>query len=408
MPNIRFLISGSSVARNTKENSTPQEELGRLPLRGPVPRPGVRLHKRNVFLVIAGLALILGYATLDGLGTPGSEQPDALKNIRPSNPADAVKNLPSDYSAIPKPRAIIPPLAELGGMQVRQIQQGSIEKYLEEQKLERVKKALKARQSEVSFPSFKVPEQGLTLARLGSVPNEGGSPDGSPLVGAASSRDDENLQDEKYSFLESRRDRDTFLTAGLQPARSEFQLMAGTLISGLLLTGINSDLPGKILAQVSQNVFDTATGRYLLIPQGTKLLGEYDSRVSYGQERVLIVWTRLIFPDASSLSLEGMPGVDLSGYAGLSDQVNNHYGKLLSGVVFSSLLGAAAQVSHGSNQFEPPFSEVAVQGAADNLNQAGQQITRKNLNVQPTLEIRPGYRVNVFVTKDIVLKQYTE
>lgn len=182
--------------------------------------------------------------------------------------------------------------------------------------------------------------------------------------------------------------------------------MAGTILPALLITGINSDLPGQILGQISQNVFDSATGQYLLVPQGTKLIGEYDSRIAYGQERVLVVWTRLVFPNGSSISLEGMPGVDLSGYAGLTDQVNNHYGRLIKGVVFTSLLGAAAQTAHGSNRLNQDFTALAVQGAADNLNQAGQSITRKNLQVQPTLEIRPGFRVNVFVTKDILLRAY--
>jgi type IV secretory pathway VirB10-like protein len=125
------------------------------------------------------------------------------------------------------------------------------------------------------------------------------------------------------------------LPFGIRDGLSEYHLSAGTVIVGVLLTGINSDLPGQILGQVSQNVYDSATGKHLLIPQGEKVVGEYDSRVVYRQERVLIVWTRIIFPDASSISLEAMPGVDMSGYAGLCDKVNNHYLKLLTGVVFS-------------------------------------------------------------------------
>ena len=184
--------------------------------------------------------------------------------------------------------------------------------------------------------------------------------------------------------------------------------MAGTLIPGLLLSGLNSDLPGQIVGQVSQNVFDTKSGAYLLIPQGSKVLGQYDSRVVYGQERVLVEWTRIIFPNGRSISLEGMPGVDLSGYAGLSDQVNNHWGRLITGVVFSSLLSAGSQVAQGRNysSFDPSYDELATQGAARNLNQVGQMITRRNLNVQPTLEIRPGFRFNVFVHKDMIHEPY--
>jgi type IV secretion system protein VirB10 len=148
-------------------------------------------------------------------------------------------------------------------------------------------------------------------------------------------------------------------------------------------------------------------GAHLLLPQGTKVVGTYDSAVVYGQERVLVVWTRLILPNGKSLSLEGMPGIDLSGYAGLSDKVNNHYGKLITGVVLGSILGAGVQMAEGARDTtNPSFSELAAQGAARNINDAGQQITRKNLNIQPTLEISQGHRFSVFVTKDLILEPY--
>jgi type IV secretion system protein VirB10 len=186
--------------------------------------------------------------------------------------------------------------------------------------------------------------------------------------------------------------------------------MGGTLIPGVLLTGINSDLPGQILGQVSQSVYDTVSGAYLLVPQGARLIGKYDSRIVYGQERVLIVWTRLIMPNGRSISLEGMSGTDLSGYAGLTDKVNNHWDKILTGVIFSSLLGAGAQLADGRNfnTFDPSYDELALQGFARTANQVGQQITQKNLNIQPTLEIRPGFRFNVFVHKDMVLEPYRD
>jgi type IV secretion system protein VirB10 len=183
--------------------------------------------------------------------------------------------------------------------------------------------------------------------------------------------------------------------------------MAGTQIPGVLITGINSDLPGQILGQVSQNTFDSVTGKYLLIPQGTKIVGEYDSRIGYGQERVLIVWTRLLFPNGKSLSLEGMPGVDMSGYAGLADKVNNHYLKLLSGVVVSSVLSAGSRVAQGgSRTVDPSLGQLGAEGFAMNVDDVGQQIARKNLNIQPTIEIEPGKRFSIFVNKDLVLEPY--
>ena len=224
-----------------------------------------------------------------------------------------------------------------------------------------------------------------------------------------SSDDDQNRQNEKRSFSSTSRNNSPYLLAALQPPISKYEVKAGTIIPGLLITGINSDLPGQITAQVRENVYDTVTGRYLLIPQGTRLIGDYDSKVTYAQDRALVVWNRIILPNGSSISLEGMPGVDLSGYAGLNDRVNNHYAKLVTGVVLGSVIGAGAQVAtggQGSANNPASFSQIAVSGAAQNMNNAGQQITQKNLSIQPTITIRPGWKLNVFVTKDIILKPY--
>lgn len=221
--------------------------------------------------------------------------------------------------------------------------------------------------------------------------------------------DDQNMQEEKRTFTKETREQSPYLLAALHQPISKYEIKAGTIIPSLLLTGLNSDLPGQITAQVRENVYDTATGRYLLIPQGTRLVGEYDSKVAYGQDRALIIWSRLIMPNGNSINLEGMPGVDMSGYAGLSDKVNNHYVKLLTGVLLGSVLGAGAQVATGGQGTAfnaPSFPQLAVSGGAQNLNQAGQQITQRNLNLQPTIEIRPGLKLNVFVTKDMILKPY--
>jgi type IV secretory pathway VirB10-like protein len=185
--------------------------------------------------------------------------------------------------------------------------------------------------------------------------------------------------------------------------------MAGNVIPGLVLTVLNSDLPGQILGQVSQNVFDTVSGHHLLLPKATKVVGQYDSRIVYGQERMLIIWTRLILPNGKSLSLEGMPGVDLSGAADLTDHVNHYWERLVAGVVLSSILGAGAQIAQGQtySTFDQDYGDLAAQGFPQNMNQIGQQITRNNPNMQPTIEIRPGYQFNVFVHKDMVLEPYS-
>lgn len=396
----------------SENKETGASNPGALPTRGPIPKPTARLHKRNVFLFIGALSLVLGYATFSGLSGPANQGPDALKALRPATPADAVKNLPNDYGAIKRPAVLGPPLpGELGEVKLSQGKPGmsDLEKLLEQLKVERLKKLMQARESDISFASLKTQDIGRGNSGGPALPGLSSARAALGMPGQdvqKSSRDDDNRQDDKEQFLSEKRNEDEVLPERLTEPISKYQLMAGTLLPALLLTGINSDLPGQILGQISQNVFDSVSGNHLLIPQGTKLLGEYDSRISYGQERVLVVWTRLVLPNGNSILLEGMPGVDLSGYAGLTDQVNNHFGRLIKGVVFTSLLGAAAQTSHGSNRLNPSFSELAVQGGADNLNQAGQQITRKNLQIQPTLEIRPGFRVNVFVTKDIVLAPY--
>lgn len=162
------------------------------------------------------------------------------------------------------------------------------------------------------------------------------------------------------------------------------------------------------MAQVRETVYDSVSARHVLIPQGSRLVGRYDSQVAYGQERVLVVWERLLFPDGSSLALKGMPGTDSIGQGGSADQVDNHYGKLLGGVILSSILGVGAQVAYGPrvNTADPSIGQLAMEGVAGNVNQVGQQITRKNLAVQPTLVIRPGYLFNVLVTRDLVLPVY--
>lgn len=225
------------------------------------------------------------------------------------------------------------------------------------------------------------------------------------------STDDQNLQGEKREFSRERQAELPYIKNTLIAPISQYEIKAGTILPATLITGINSDLPGQIVAQLRENVYDTVTGNHLLIPQGTRLIGEYDSKVAFGQERVLVIWTRLILPNGSSIGLEGMPGIDLSGYAGMTGEVNNHYGKLITGVVLGSGIGAGAQVAvggQGAPNVPPSFGQLAVSGAAQNINQTAQRHTDKVLNMQPTIEVTPGEKINVFVTKDMILKPFAE
>ena len=189
----------------------------------------------------------------------------------------------------------------------------------------------------------------------------------------------------------------------LRAAPSPWTLSAGTMIPASLITGLNSDLPGTVLAQVSENVRDSATGRTVLIPQGARLIGRYDSVVAYGQRRALVVWTRIVFPDGASVELDNMPATDAAGYAGLQDRVDSHTWQLLKGIGLSTLLGVSTQLSiGGGGDLVRAIRESTQQNAAH----AGDQITSRNLDVQPTIRIRPGWPVRVLVSKDLVLQPW--
>ncbi len=177
-------------------------------------------------------------------------------------------------------------------------------------------------------------------------------------------------------------------------------LLAGSVIAASLITGLNSDLPGMVTAQVTQNVFDTVTGNILLVPQGARLIGKYDSVVAFGQRRALVIWQRLILPDGSSVRLDNMPATDAAGYAGLSDKVDFHTWTLLKGVAIATMLGVGSELSISS---ESDLVQAIRQSAQSNTARAGDQITQRNLDIQPTITIRPGAPVRVLVTRDLIL-----
>lgn len=195
--------------------------------------------------------------------------------------------------------------------------------------------------------------------------------------------------------------------SALKNPSTPYVIQPGTFIPAILITGINSDLPGQIIGQVRENVYDSVSGQSLLIPQGSKLIGAYDAKIIYGQERVLVAWQRVLFPNGQSLDLHDMPGSDNSGYAGLTDQVDAHYRKLLGSAVFMSVLGASSQLcqpqSSGAGSETPhTLTQSLAENAGSSLMHTASELTNKNVNVQPTLEIRPGYTFNVSVTKALV------
>jgi type IV secretion system protein VirB10 len=213
-----------------------------------------------------------------------------------------------------------------------------------------------------------------------------------------------SAQDRQLAFLGQTPDKRTVAPDRITGPVSPNVLQAGAVIPAALITGIRSDLPGQITAQVTQNVYDSPTGRILLVPQGTRIVGQYDSGVGFGQRRVLMVWNRLIMPDGRSIVLERQPGANAEGYAGLEDGVDFHWGEMFKAAALSTLLAVGAEA--GTNQNESNLVQALRSGASNSINQTGQQIVSRQLGIAPTLTIRPGFPVRVMVTHDLVLEPY--
>ncbi len=212
----------------------------------------------------------------------------------------------------------------------------------------------------------------------------------------------------KESFLLKSRPQDDYLENTKARPRSPFEIKAGSYLPAALITGINSDLPGAVTAQVTDSVYDTVTGNFVLIPQGARLIGVYNSDVSFGQKRVQVVWQRIIFPDGSSLDLENMQGVDVSGYTGLHDKVDNHYLRIYGNAVLLSLMGAGyAILNRKAEQSVDPRDAVAA-SVGQKLADVSGQVMQRNMDVAPTLIIDPGYKFKVMVMKDMVLEKIAD
>jgi type IV secretion system protein VirB10 len=220
---------------------------------------------------------------------------------------------------------------------------------------------------------------------------------------------DPNLQARKNSFLDDPRAASDYLPHALEAPRSPYELKATAIIPATLITGINSDLPGPIIAQVRERVFDTVTGQELLIPQGARLLATYDSMVAWGQERVLLCWNRLIFPNGKSIKLDCMPAADLQGQAGLADEVDQHWGRLFAAAGLATVLSLGTQATAGNTSgYQPTIAQTAARSAAGEISTIGQSVVQRQINIQPTITVRPGFGCNVIVTKDLVLEPYVD
>ena len=391
-----------------------------IPLRAQ-PRAVTRLNRRTLVIVASLAALVVLIATLWAF-TPhpgGHGQEDSAASPPPVSKAEGLAKLPKDYTAWQPPGTHAPELGpatgELGRPVLRAEQESGIPRDLDFKpdadedharvlRLREQEEAEAAVKAKIFFPLNRETRAaaGETAPEPSIAPQNSLSALATPPT-AAAIPETPGSQPEKERFLNQAADRSTEASGSLKVPRSPYQLLAGTVISAALLTGIDSDLPGGVTASVTESVYDTVTGRYLLIPQGSRLIGEYDSEVAFGQRRVLLVWTRLIRPDGTSIVLDRLPGTDTEGHAGLEDQVDYHWGRIVAGAAISTILGINSQLV-AQNQSNGSVIVATRDSAQDSVNQTGQQLTRRNLDVQPTLKVRPGFELRVLVKRDLTLE----
>lgn len=264
-----------------------------------------------------------------------------------------------------------------------------------------------AQDSPIAVDLKDLAEQGAEAS--GPGPAGAGRPDltnlyAAALQGSGQETADPNAQRAKEDFFNQDLQDLGYLPNPVVGQISPFELKRGSVIPATLLTGINSDLPGRIIAQVSQHVYDSATGHHLLIPQGTRLFGRYDSKVTFGQRRALVIWTDIVFPNGSTLQIGGMAGADMQGYGGFSDQVDNHYFEVFGSAILVAAIGAGIDMALPSNQGSGDNSatNAARRSFAETFSGVADRTIGENMEVQPTLEIRPGYQFNILVDQDIV------
>ena len=375
-------------------------------LRGDPPRV-MRLSRKAIGIASAcGFALV-GGALIYALQPAGRKGADELYNTDGVAVADNLAGAPKDYGQVPKlgpplpgdlgrpileaqrrgDVAALPPIG--AGPPAAPVDPDATAAEAARQRAEQEREA--ARGSRLFFGG-------------GSPGSGGGGPVGLPLPAeaqvAAPAAAPQSDTGRKQAFLERASDRRTVSGERLTGLASPSILQAGSVIPAALITGIRSDLPGLVTAQVTQNVYDSPTGRILLIPQGSRLIGDYDADVAFGQSRILLAWNRLILPDGRSIVLERQPASDPRGFAGLQDWTNYHWGGVLKAALVSTLLGVGSELGSGN---DGDLARAVRRGTQDSINRAGEQIVSRELNVRPTLTIRPGFPVRVLVTRDLIL-----
>jgi type IV secretion system protein VirB10 len=389
------------------------------------PQSVMRLNRRTLAVLVAVVsAAVLGATiwSLQGSKRQRENAPAELHNVDRVAKAENLDQLPADYSkvvAATAPPVLGPPLpGDLGRPMLRAerepgvpgIRANRFDENAHAERVNRLREAEEAAKAPVVFKQTAragAPSVGQTSSQLAEVDRADSKMKTDSAADIVNAGQAAGSADRKQAFVDRPSDLAGVSASRLQSPASPFQVMAGTVIPAALITGINSDLPGQVIAAVTESIYDSATGRYLLIPQGTRMIGRYDSQVSFGQRRVLLVWTRLILPDTSSIALDRLPGVDPSGYAGLEDGVDWHWDRILAGGALSTLLGVGAELAAPQRGDSEGQIVIATrQSVQDTVNEVGKEVTKKNLDVQPTLTIRPGFQLRVMVSKDMVLRPY--
>ncbi|MDT9598592.1 TraB/TrbI/VirB10 family type IV secretion system protein [Sphingosinicella rhizophila] len=326
-------------------------------------------------------------------------------------PADALANAPRSYGDVPQ---LGPPLpGDLGRPILKH--QRSMEAATQPAGPDQIAQAAEAERQRIAAEGQAARESGVMMQLGGgnpATPAQSIQENAVPATAENNSKEslsldpdkDPNGQQRKADFVGRKDASGDINPHGLVSAPSPWTLSAGSVIAASLITGLNSDLPGLVTAQVTENAYDSFTGRTLLVPQGSRLMGSYDSVVAFGQKRALVVWQRIILPDGSSIRIDNVPATDTAGYAGLADKVDAHTWQLLKGVALSTLLGVGTELTVGST--ESDLVQAIRESAQQSGARAGDQLVSRNLNVQPTIRVRPGWSLRVVVHKDIVLRPW--
>ncbi|CAM5291148.1 MULTISPECIES: TrbI/VirB10 family protein [Pseudomonadota] len=384
-------------ARNEERPAEAERPPEEMRLRAGRP-PVTRLSRKVLLGVGAAAAIGVGGALLFALKPQHHTSGTELFNTNNRNTPDGLANLPRDYTGLPKPVPQLgPPLPGDLGKPI--LNAGAPAPGMpmpgpspEEQRL--------AQEMEAARTSHLFATTNVAAGSVTPSPTAG-----QPTPTSANASSDLTSQDHKLAFLNGNIDRRTTSPDRVQPLASPYVLQAGAVIPASLITGLRSDLPGQVTAQVTEDVYDSPTGKILLIPQGSRLVGQYDAQIAFGQSRALLVWNRLIMPNGRSIVLERQPGADTEGYAGLEDEVDNHWGMLFKAALLSTVLSVGTEVGMSGNN-NGSLAEAIQQGMSQSINQTGQQVVSRSLNIQPTITIRPGFPVRVMVTHDLVLEPY--